>query len=140
MEGSRQALSRAGGGIWGCQSPSSILPPLQHCARTRTKRSGKANQLLLVPGTLSHSMGRAVSHSSPARRNGMCWKIWSTQETCKIKPQTIGSYQYLSKQKMRRKNQKKINPVTFKNAISGIPSATFDGIHTHMVLFVKNHE
>lgn len=39
-----------------------------------------------------------------------------------------------------RKKKKKINPVTFKNAISGIPSATFDGIHTHMVLFVKNHE
>lgn len=107
MEGSRQALSRAGGGIWGCQSPSSILPPLQHRARTRTKRSGKANQLLLVPGTFSHSMGRAVSRSSPARRNGMCWKIWSTQETCKIKPQTIGSYQYLSKQKIRRGKKKK---------------------------------
>lgn len=24
-----------------------------------------------------------------------------------------------------------------KNAISGIPSAAFDGIHTHIVLFVK---
>lgn len=40
----------------------------------------------------------------------------------------------------KNKERKKINPVTFKNAISGIPSATFDGIHTHMVLFVKNHE
>lgn len=133
-----QVLSRAGGGIWGFHSPSSILAPVQHCAKNMDKALREFREAKLSSFSLSlecslNSMGRAVSCSSPAQRNGMCWKVWSTQETCKIK---TSNHQYLSKQK-NKEGKKRINPVTLKNAISGIPSAAFDGIHAHVVLFVK---
>lgn len=43
-------------------------------------QGSQTEQLLLVPGTFSHPMGRTVSCTSPAHRNGMCWKIWNMLE------------------------------------------------------------
>lgn len=137
VEGSQQVLSRAGGGIWGFQGHSSLLPPLQHCAKTWTKHSGKANQLLLVPGTFSHSMGTAVSCSSPAQRNGMCWKIWSTQETCKIKTSNHRklSVPIQTKNKEKKKNQSSpIQKCHFRNSICHV----WWNSHTHCFICEKS--
>lgn len=116
-----QSWAELGVGFWGFQSPSSIPPPLRRRGKWIYRKLSKAPREFREAKLSSFSLSlecplipRALPCSSPAHRNGTCWKIWSTRGTCKIKPQTVGSYQYLSKPKNKgkNKNKKKINPVT----------------------------